>query len=576
MSDLQENLQQVLRSAGVNGEIELTAPPKSELGDFAFSCFALAKEQKQSPVEVAKELAQKIKKSKNSRSERDFAPAQQEIIERVEAMGPYVNFWLNSQEVARLVMSKSKPLAAPAIKNSQEKILVEFAHPNTHKAFHIGHLRNIITGESLVRLFEHVGHIVIRANYQGDVGLHIAKCLYGMLQIKDLNLKIQDLESTTQKAEFLGDCYAAGASAYEADEQARVDMVELNQKIYNRDPEILDLYTTTRQWSLDYFEQNIYQRLGTHFDRLYFESEVFKRGLEIVRAGVAQEIFVQSDGAVIFAGSKYGLHERVFLNSRGLPTYEAKDLALAELQFKEFSPAHIYHVVANEQAEYFKVVFKALEFTLPESKGRERHLVYGWVTLKSGKMSSRTGAVVLAEWLLDEAKKSILATMANSQLKDAKAVAERVAIAAVKYAFLRTSTANDIAFDLQSAIATTGDSGAYLLYMCARIKSILRKVSAGAEPAEAPVAVAPQEKALLLYLDQFQTTVGAAASQQDPSRVAHYLFALGQKFTAFYEACPVLKAEGAIKAFRLGLLENILQVVERGLYLLGIETVEEM
>lgn len=562
--DIREQIRIILRQAGALEPVELSIPPKPELGDFAYGCFALGKARKNSPMLAAQELAEKITEA--------HAP----LVEKAVAAGPYVNIFVAGAPVADAVL-RNDALTKPFVKTPRERVMVEFAHPNTHKAFHIGHLRNIITGESLVRLLEHAGYEVIRANYQGDVGLHIAKCLYGITQDQNYTETIEVLKNATpgEQAAYLGKSYAEGAAGYEGDPQIKKKIAEINAKIYNQDPEFYPLYEQTRQWSLNYFKQNIYQRLDTHFDRLYFESEVFGRGADIVRDHLEDKTFEESDGATIFRGSKFGLHDRVFLNSQQLPTYEAKELALGELQFKEYHPTAIYHVVANEQGEYFKVVFKAMEATLPESKGKEHHLVYGWVRLKEGKMSSRTGKVVLAEQLLNELKSGILEGMEESQVADKSAVAEAIGIAAAKYAFLRTSTANDIIFDLESSISMSGDSGPYLLYMCARIRSILKKVTTPTVAAT-PAAVQPQEKALLLQLDSFAAVAKSAAEAQDPSQMAHYLFALAQRFTAFYEACPVLKSEGAVQSFRLEIVKQVLAVAEKGLYLLGIKTVEEM
>ncbi|MDO8626704.1 MAG: arginine--tRNA ligase [Candidatus Magasanikbacteria bacterium] len=565
-SQIRNKILEILAPLGAGRDTEFSVPPQAALGDLSFPCFALAKAKAQNPATVAKQIAEQINKQGEP------------LIASAKAVGPYVNFFLNSHAVATLVSTFGENICDPAFEDSKEKIMVEFAHPNTHKAFHIGHLRNIITGESLVRLLEHVGHAVVRANYQGDVGLHIAKCFYGIFSTPNYETIIKSLTTATsaEQAKFLGQAYASGSSAYEENDDTKAKVMAINEKIYSGDTAITALYKLTRSWSLSYFENNIYKRLSTHFDRLYFESEVFERGREIVKNNMANGVFKASDGAVIFEGSKYGLHERVFLNSKDLPTYEAKDLALAEKQFNEFHPARIYHVVGKEQLEYFKVVFKALEFTFPESAGREHHVDYGWVHLKSGKMSSRTGQVILAEEMIAEVKAVVLENMSASDVANKDEVAERVAIAAIKYAFLRTSTENDIAFDIKSSVATSGDSGAYLLYMGARIKSILKKEPGPASAEQIPAEVMPEEATVLLHLDQFQDTVSAAAARQDPSLVAHYLYSLAQKFTSFYEACPVLKSAGATKNFRLNLLRQILAVAERSLYLLGIKTVEEM
>ena len=265
------------------------------------------------------------------------------------------------------------------------------------------------------------------------------------------------------------------------------------------------------------------------------------------------------------------------MNSKGFPTYEAKDLALAEMQFSEFDPQQIHHVVANEQFEYFKVMFKALEQTLPKSISKEHHLVYGWLSLKEGKMSSRTGEVLPGEWLLDEVRKKVLEIMKDSEVKDKDSVSEKVAIAAVKYAILRTDVAKDIVFDIKESISVSGDSGPYLLYICARIKSILCKERKGlGKNMEIPNEIVDVEKQLLFKLSQFGDITKKAVEKTNPSEIAKYLFDLAQLFNNFYQDCPVRQAEGDTKSFRLHLISMVEQVMEKGLYLLGIETVDEM
>lgn len=564
MSLLNEQIIKLLNEAGVKGDVELTTPPNPEMGDLSFACFSLAKEMKQSPVECAKEIIEKLK---NLETEK--------FIEKVDAVGPYVNFYLNVQELAKIVLQKTKN---SELRTPNSKIMVEFAHPNTHKPVHIGHLRNMITGESMVRLLENQGHKVVRANYQGDVGMHIAKCLWGIKQfeIQDTDFRIDKLKTVAERTKFLGEVYALGGKAYENDVEAQKEIQEINNKIYSQDKAIKDLYNKTRKWSLDYFDY-IYKRVGVKkFDRLYFESETFVRGIEIVKAGLKKGIFKESQGAVIFEGSKYGLHDRVFLNSKGLPVYEAKDQALAEMQFKEYNPAEILHLVAKEQTEYFKVIFKALEFTLPLSKDREKHLVYGWVSLKTGKMSSRTGQVVLAEWLLDEVEKKITEIMKEREIKNKEESIRKIANAAVKYSMLKTGISNDIVFDVNESVSLTGDSGPYLLYIVARINSILNKAKIKGQKSKDLNLVQPQEKKLLLKLSEFAEIKKIAVVEKDPSQIAKYLFILAQAFNNFYQTCPVLEAEVAVRNFRLELINKTKEVMEEGLNLLGIETVKEM
>ncbi len=613
MSLIKAEIIKILNKAGVKGEFELVVPPKSEMGDFSFACFELAKAEKKNPVEVAKEIVKTVGAGRD-------LPVQ--ILEKITAIGPYVNFYLNSAAIAEVVLKevKDKNFGKSKI-GDKKKIMVEFAHPNTHKAFHIGHLRNAITGESMVRILENAGYKVVRANYQGDVGMHIAKCLWGiwhnnfchseersdeeslsqkMLRQRSLAAARDDkLETIDDKVKFLGEAYVRGSTAFEEDEKVKEEIIEINDKIYSQDKSIKELYKTTRKWSLAYFDK-IYKRLGTRFDRLYFESETFKKGKEIVLKFLSKGVFIVGEGgAIVFEGSKYGLHDRVFVNSKGFPTYEAKDLALAELQFKEYKPEMILHLVAKEQTEYFKVMFKSLEFTFPKSKEREKHLEYGWVSLKEGKMSSRTGQVVLGEWLLDEVKNKIAEIMKDNKFSDKEKVIEKIAIAAVKYSMLKTGVRNDIKFDFNESISLTGDSGPYLLYIVARINSILAKsqnVDCHSEPRlsrgeealpqktlrQRSLAVARDdkktllEKSLLLHLSEFSTITKLAAESFDPSKIAKYLLDLAQKFNEFYSQCPILQAEEETQKFRLRLIKEVRQVMERGLYLLGIETVKEM
>ncbi len=566
---MKEAIIKLLTQAGVTGPIEFTIPPKPEMGDLCFPCFEIAKAQKRNPVEVAKEL------------ESGMLNLEPGMLEQVKAVGPYVNFWLNGSAVAKEILAgieKAGKKYGVHSEGKKHRVMVEFAHPNTHKAFHIGHLRNIITGESIVRLLENEGYKVIRANYQGDVGMHIAKCLWGVSRMMDEYESVKKL-SLSERAAFLGRAYAKGSQAFEESETVKVEIVEFNDKIYSDDRSIRSLYKTTRKWSLEYFN-TIYKRVGSHFDRLYFESETYKQGIAIVQKFVEKGVFRTSEGAIIYPGSEHGLHDRVFINSKGFPTYEAKDVALAALQFKEYKPERIIHVVAREQTEYFKVVFRAIEDTLPASKGKEFHLSYGWVQLKEGKMSSRTGNVVLGEWLLDEAEKGVLEAAKESTVKGNSSDTKKIALAAVKYGFLKTGVHNDIAFDIHDAVNLMGDSGPYLLYIVARIKSILRKEpkakSQKPKVKQFPNLIEPLEKQLLLKLAEYPDATRRAAEDLDPSQIAKYLFDLAQTFNTFYHACPVLQAEGDVRVFRLRLIRAVEQVMERGLRLLGIETVVEM
>lgn len=558
MNIVNTKLSELLRTLNVE-MTDFETPPNASLGDVAISCFDLAKTG--SPVDAAKELAQKI------------TDIHSELIVSAVSAGPYVNITLDGVRVAHFVMGEITSSFGTHTFGGNKKVLVEYGCPNPLKAFHLGHLKNLITGESVARVLENAGYHVMRVNYQGDVGMHVAKALWGIFDLKD-DFDAIAHASLKERAEFLGRAYAHGATAYEQSDEKKEEVTAYNDKVYSQDSSILEVYRTARQWSLDYFD-DIYNRLGVRYDKMFFESEMFERGLEIVKEFTIKGIFKESEGAVIYPGSEHGLHDRVFINSKGFPTYEAKDVALAEQHLKE-KPEKIIHVVGKEQTEYFKVVFRALEDVLPDTKGKEIHLPGGFLQLKGGqKMSSRKGDVITGDQLIDMVNARIGEIMDVSTVLNSGHVRENITMAALKYAMLKAGATRDVSFDVEESVSTSGDSGPYLLYVIARAKGILGKIKVSSQ-ALIPEHIETQEKFLLLALSQYAAVTKQAAEEMDPSVIARYLFLLAQRFNAFYDACPVAKATPAERAFRMALIGAVLQVMEHGLSLLSIQTVEHM
>jgi len=586
--EIKKLLQESLNHAGIDADtIIVDYPVDAKHGDYSTNvALVAAKKAGKNPRELAEEIAEKLKNA--------------DIFEKVEIAGPgFINFWVKD---AYLVIKANSFDKNSTVKTSLtgEKIMVEFAHPNTHKAFHIGHLRNITTGESVIRLMEAAGAHVIRVNYQGDVGMHIAKAIYGLtMMIGDENVETKALtfENSSNDKEkilnivkalgsrdinvriaLLGEAYAYGSKLFEEKGVATAAIKEINKSIYNHEWGIYkpyeEVYKITRQWSLDYFEL-IYKRLYTQYDRLYFESEVYESGKKIVEEGLEKGIFEKSEGAIIFPGSKYKLHDRVFITSEGNPTYEGKEMGLGPLQFfGEYKPDRIMHVVGPEQAGYFQVVFEALAQLFPEMRGKELHLAYGWVKLKHGKMSSRTGNVVWGEWLLDEAKKKILESY---DITDT--VAEEVAVGAVKYSFLKVGLNQEIAFDLEESISLQGNSGPYLQYTFARTQSVLVKSQISnlkSQKQAEDFSLESEERELLRLLVRFPEIVEEAAVLYAPQVLCTYLFDLAQAFNLFYQKHQILKADADARDFRLQLTEQTGSVLKKGLNLLGIKSPEKM
>ena len=395
-----------------------------------------------------------------------------------------------------------------------------------------------VIGESLSRLFEPTGAAVSRANYQGDVGVHVAKAIWGK----------------TQKPELLwGEAYVYGDGEYDAHKE---EIDTLNKTIYEKsDAAVNKLYDEGRTESLKHFEE-IYKALGTKFVYYFFESETGPKGVEIVRKH--PEVFEESEGAVVFKGEQYGLHTRVFINSKGLPTYEAKELGLAEIKQQKGSFDLSITITAHEISEYFKVVRKAAELVFPNLEGRMLARFHGFLRLTTGKMSSRKGNVITGESLL------------HYLTKEARG-RQDVAVGAIKYVLLKSGMAKDIIFDPEKSLSLEGDSGPYLQYALVRARALLRKAS-GATVTE---FVTPQSKTLERVLVHYSDAVARAAKEMEPHYVTTYLTELAAEFNSWYAAERAI-IDGTIASYTLGLVKVVEHTLSQGLNLLGIPTPEEM
>ena len=537
--------------------IELTVSKNSEHGDFSSNlAMKLAGNLKQNPMTIAQDLAKKIKLP--------------DYLKKIKIAKPgYLNFFLKEKVYLDNLeqILKDKDAFGQGKVYKGQRIMIEFAHPNPFKMMHIGHLRNITLGESLVRLFEAQGATVIRANYQGDVGMHVAKCVWAMNKVSQKSFPTE----TNDRVAFLGQCYFEGARVYEEDEKGKAEIMEINRKIYNRtDSQITKLWQLGVAWSLDKFHQ-LYSRVDSHFDREYMESETLPFIDQEIKTAIKKGILTKSQGALIFDGKKYGIDTRVYLTKEGLPTYEGKQLGLVvPMEFKDFGKLNkLIFNVAVEQISYFKSTIKVIELMHPQYKGIQYHNAYEFVGLKSGKMSSRKGQVVTAESILDEAHTHIKRIVTKNKAKLTEKEIDDIAVAAVKYAYLKISPFKYLAFDLKASISFSGDSGPYLQYTYARVMSILRKNNSVKKSTQ--IKINSEEKQLLQKLLQFNETIEDAVMAYSPNYLATYLNDLAQLFNNFYSKHRVIG-----NLFRIKLAEGVAQVIKNGLYLLGIKTLEQM
>lgn len=504
--------------------------PEDRFGDYATNvALQLAGKLGQPPREIGQRLAEAL--------------AAKAVFASVEVAGPgFINLTLkDGQLLALAVATAARPL-------SGQEILVEFGDPNPFKQMHIGHLYSYVVGDSICRLLASAGATVRRLSYHGDVGLHVAKAIWGRLQTPN---------------QPIGQAYTAGAQAYETDQAAKAEIDVINQQIYARNDErVNQLYEQGRTDSFRYFDE-ILSTLGIKTDRRYLESESTPVGLNFVRQNTGR-VFTESDGAIVYQGGKVGLHTRVFITSQGLPTYEAKDLGLAELKKRDYPGASRSIIItAHEQAEYFKVMLAALSEFDPDLAALTTHLSHGFLSLSTGKMSSRTGQVFSAAQLLHDVKAA-----AAKQYPDTQAPVD---LAAVKYGLLKHRLGADIVYDIAESISLEGNSGPYLQYAHARACSLLKK--AAADPTE-PDQLDSDERALVRKLSEYPEALQKSLDELKPHHVCTYLYELAQSFNRFYEKCRILGDNR--EAPRLYIVKTYSQILASGLNILGIEALEEV
>ncbi|MDQ5928207.1 MAG: arginyl-tRNA synthetase [Patescibacteria group bacterium] len=542
-------LKKALADLGIEGaEPVLERPADMAHGDYSTNvALAYAKQLGKNPRQVAESVVASL--------------GMYELpVVKIDIAGPgFINFRLNEGYFIENLKSIDEEYGK-GNDLSGKTVLVEYTQPNILKPFHIGHLMSNTLGESLARLIENAGAKVEHLNYQGDVGLHIPKALWG---IRALDVDINDIHA-------IGKAYAHGAQAYENDEQAKAEIDALNKKVYEKDPEVMELYEAGKKTSLKLFEE-LYALLGTRFDRYYFESEVFARGVELVNEGKEKGIFKESEGAVVFPGEDYGLHTRVFITSKGLPVYEAKELALAELKAKEYPDFDIsITTTAVEQEQYFQVVFKALGLLKPELDGRFTHIAHGMMQISGGKMSSRLGNVITGESLISSLIAEVQERMGERVAPELTAdVAKDVGVAAIKYTVLRQALRKNIIFDEERSLSFEGDSGPYIQYTAVRSRSVVAKAKdAGITPS---FDVHPESVGLVeRMLERFPEVAQRAAQEREPHHVATYLIELSSAFNSWYAQEQIIDVDDALSPYRVALADAVSNVLARGLWLLGI------
>jgi len=526
-----------------------------------------------------------------------------EGIGRVEAVKGYLNLYFSTSEYARRVVDEVLASGADFGRGStrNERVMVEYAQPNTHHSFHIGHARTTLLGESLARIMEFAGFNTIRATYPGDEGLGVVTVLWAY----DKFYKGQEPEGIHERGQWLMKLYAEATALLEPKEnetpgeKARREAFEAERReMYRRldagDPDVHELWLRTREWSLAEM-RDILRMLDIHMDVWFYESEADEPSKaivqELIEKGIAADERPQGGPVLIKIDEKLGLGKEkyrtaILLRSDGTSLYLTKDLALAKIKFEQYHVDRSIYVVDFRQNLHFQQVFKILELWGFPQAAKCYHLSYGFITLPEGAMSARRGRVVLFKDVADEAVRRVLAVESvksgDIAPEQREAIATQIGLGALAYSILSVDNSKDIVFDMDAALSFDGKTGPYIQNAHVRANSILKKSKAdGQTPPLAPATfdheLTRHEVELIEQISRFPAVVEQAASEYRPLVMAQYAYDLANAFHSFYHAVPVIQAEDEnIRRARLRLVMAAKQVIASALRLLDIKAPEAM
>ncbi len=507
---------------------------------------------------------------------------------RVAAVKGYLNLYFAAPDFSARVLNEV--LAAGNRygwgKANGQRVMVEYSQPNTLKAFHVGHLRNMILGSALANILEAAGYEMVRANYIGDFGKDVFKWLWNYLK------RHKGEQSPKQDVtRWMGDLYAEASRELEADPNSEAEIRELFARYDAEDSEIHKLYQKTRRWSLDGFD-DIYKQMGVRFDRFYYESEMEKPAKvfveQLIQKGVAIDERPQGGPVVVKLDELLGLKEEtyrvlVLLRSDNTSLYGAWDLALALTKFKEYELDKSIYVVDVRQSLHFKQVFKTLEIAgYTEEMKKVLHLPYEVVNLPGNVViSSREGVVVLLEELIREATARAAAIVSEKNpdlaVNTRDLVAKQVGLAAIKYPMLARENTKIATFDWETALDFNGQAAPYIQYAHVRANSILGRYGNDLPASSKPTHdLAPSEVELIDRISQLPDTVQRAAAEYKTLHITNLAYEIARAFNDFYNQCPVLQAEESVRNFRVLLVASAKHALANCLGLLGIQAPDIM
>lgn len=539
---------------------ELETPPNPQMGDFAFPCFKLAKTLRKSPAAIAAELAEKLPES--------------ELFARIEAKGPYLNFFCERKKLAQMtvesILQQKEQYGRTGI-GKDKTIVIDFSAPNIAKPFGVGHLRSTVIGHALYRIYQALGYRCVGINHLGDWGTQFGKLIVAYRMWG--NEELLEKNAINHLYELYVRFHSEAENRPELDDEARAWF----KKLEDGDSEAYALWQRFRQLSLEEFKR-IYAILGVEFDSYQGESYYNEMLDDTVKMVEEAGLVSQSEGALIVDLSAEEMPPCLLRKQDGATLYATRDLCAAIYRYQKYKFEKALYVVGADQALHFQQVFTVLKKMGYDWAERCLHVPFGLIRFKEGKMSTRKGTLVLLEDVLDRATelaKEIIQEK-NPTLENKDEVARQVGIGAVIFGDLSNDRIKNIEFDWDKVLDFSGETAPYVQYAHARICSILRKAEGWPAAYDASLLTGDEEQAVIGLLARFTDMIIRAAAANKPSVIARYVVDVAAEFNKFYHQCPVLQAEPELRNARLALIDAVRQVLVNGLWLLGIAAPEEM
>lgn len=540
-------------------------PKNSEMGDYAFPCFKLAKELKKAPAIIAEELKNNMDIDKN-------------LIEKVEIVGGYINFYINKESLAREVIKEfdlKKEKYGSSNEGENKNVVIDYSSPNIAKPFHIGHLRSTVIGQSLYNIYKFLGYNSIGINHLGDWGTQFGKLIEGYKRWgKEYNIDKNPIDELTK-------LYVRINEECKKDESVLEECRNNFKKLEDGDKTCVELWEKFRELSLNEF-QRIYDILGTKFESVCGESFYTDKMPEIVEMLEKSGKLIESQGAKVVDLEEKNMPPCIIIKSNKSTTYETRDLAAILYRARTYDFCKAIYVTSYEQILHFEQIFEVAKLLDMDEKYKENlvHVPFGMVRLKEGKMSTREGNIIKLEDLLNEAVSRVekIIEEKNPELENKKEIAKKVGIGAVIFNDLSNSRIKDEIFDWDTMLNFNGETGPYIQYIYVRTKSVLNK--AGYIPKIEDVKIdnlldkSSMEVLKLIY--SFNEIVKLSISKNEPYIIARFLIDLAKAYSVFYTENQIMIENTEIKDARIYLTYMVNIVLETGANLLGIQMPERM